>query len=80
MTPERLGQMIRDGESLDVEFKGEEREPLSDSALVETVVCLANRPGGGAVPAFARPGVSVVDAACEGREAHTAGNEERGLV
>jgi len=43
MTPERLQQIIQDGESLDVEFKGEERSPLSDNDLVETVVCLANR-------------------------------------
>jgi len=43
MTPERLQQLIEVGESLDVEFKGEERSPLSDNDLVETVVCLANR-------------------------------------
>jgi ATP-dependent DNA helicase RecG len=43
MTPERLQQIIQDGKSLDVEFKGEERSPLSDNDLVETVVCLANR-------------------------------------
>ena len=43
MTPERLQQLIQVGESLDVEFKGEERSPLSDNDLVETVVCLANR-------------------------------------
>jgi ATP-dependent DNA helicase RecG len=43
MTPERLQQLIEVGESLDVEFKGEERGPLSDNDLVETVVCLANR-------------------------------------
>ncbi|WP_058866867.1 ATP-binding protein [Chloracidobacterium thermophilum] len=43
MTPERLQQLLRAGKSLDVEFKGEERRPLSDDDLVETVVCLANR-------------------------------------
>ncbi|GIV24563.1 MAG: ATPase AAA [Bacteroidia bacterium] len=43
MTPERLQELIAAGESLDVEFKGEERKPLSDDELVETVVCLANR-------------------------------------
>lgn len=43
MTPERLQGLIAAGESLDVEFKGEERKPLSDDDLVEAVVCLANR-------------------------------------
>jgi len=43
MTPEQLQQLIRAGESLDVEFKGEERNPLPDNDLVETVICLANR-------------------------------------
>lgn len=46
MTPDRLRDMIEKGETLSVEFKGEEREPLSDKDLVEAVVCLANRPGG----------------------------------
>ena len=43
MTPERLQELIAAGESLDVEFKGEERAPLSDDDLVEALVCLANR-------------------------------------
>ncbi|WP_018465145.1 ATP-binding protein [Calidithermus timidus] len=43
MTPERLRELIAAGESLDVEFKGEERKPLSDDELIEAVVCLANR-------------------------------------
>lgn len=43
MTIERLRELIAQGESFAVEFKGEERSPLSDSELVETVVCLANR-------------------------------------
>lgn len=34
------------GETYTVEFKGERREPLSDSKLVEVVVCLANGAGG----------------------------------
>lgn len=34
------------GKSFVVEFKGESRQPLSDSALVEAVVCLANGRGG----------------------------------
>lgn len=43
MTPERLQELLQRGESLDVEFKGEERSSLSDDELVEAVVCLANR-------------------------------------
>jgi len=43
MTPERLRELIQAGESLGVEFKGERSQPVSDSELVETVVCLANR-------------------------------------
>ncbi len=44
VTAEDLRRLIAAGETLAVEFKGEEREPLSDNALIETVVCLANRP------------------------------------
>lgn len=43
MTPEALRSLIAGGETLDVEFKGEEKAPLSDGDLVEAVVCLANR-------------------------------------
>ncbi len=43
MTPDALLRLIASGESLDVEFKGEVRSPLSDDSLVETVVCPANR-------------------------------------
>lgn len=45
MTPESLRALIDGGETLDVEFKGEEKRPLSDGDVVDTVVCLANRPG-----------------------------------
>ncbi|HRT97413.1 MAG: ATP-binding protein [Candidatus Bipolaricaulis sp.] len=45
MTPEVLRNLIAGGETLDVEFKGEEKGPLSDRDLVEAVVCLANRHG-----------------------------------
>ena len=45
MTPEALRSLIVGGETLEVEFKGEEARPLSDADLVEAVVCLANRPG-----------------------------------
>ena len=34
------------GESFVVEFKGESHQPLSDNALVEVAVCLANGAGG----------------------------------
>jgi len=43
VTPERLREMIRAGESLDVEFKGEGARIVSDDKLVEAVVCLTNR-------------------------------------
>jgi ATP-dependent DNA helicase RecG len=46
MDAERLRVLIAGGETLDVEFKGEEKEALSDKELVETVVCLANRSKG----------------------------------
>ncbi len=45
MTPEALRSLIAGGETLDVEFKGEEARARSDGDLVEAVVCLANRPG-----------------------------------
>lgn len=43
MTPDRMERLIAAGESLDVEFKGEEGKSLSDDDLVDAVVCLANR-------------------------------------
>lgn len=46
LTESDLRQLIARGEQLDVEFIGEEREPLSDRDLVEAVVCLANGRGG----------------------------------
>jgi ATP-dependent DNA helicase RecG len=45
MTPDALRVLIDAGEALAVEFKSEERAPLSDRDLVEAVVCLANRIG-----------------------------------
>ena len=45
MTEDGLRRLIATGETLDVEFKGEERGPLNDRDLVEAVVCLANRGG-----------------------------------
>ncbi len=46
MTPERLRELIAQGEGLTLEFKGEEKGQLSDNDLVEAVVCMANRPTG----------------------------------
>lgn len=60
MTPDRLVALIAAGESLDVEFKGEETRSLSDNELVEAVVCLANRPGD-------RPGWLLVGVEKDGR-------------
>ena len=45
MTPDRAKKLIAAGETLDVELKGKERTPLSDSELVEAVICLSNRSG-----------------------------------
>jgi ATP-dependent DNA helicase RecG len=45
MNPESLLQLIKEGETMDIEFKGEERNALSDNDLLEAVVCLCNRPG-----------------------------------
>lgn len=45
MTPEQARRLIAQGETLNVEFKGEARQRLDDRDLVEVVVCLANRSG-----------------------------------
>lgn len=60
MTPEALRALIARGESLEVEFKGEASHPVSDADLVETIVCLANRPGD-------RPGWLLVGVEDDGR-------------
>lgn len=46
MDAAELQQLIARGESLTVEFKGEEKAPLNDRELVEAAVCLANAEGG----------------------------------
>lgn len=46
MDSETLADVIAGGETLRVEFKGEERRPLNDSDLVDAVACLANGDGG----------------------------------
>ena len=60
MTESELRSLISAGESFDVEFKGEERRAVSDSDLVEAVVCLANRSGD-------RPGYILVGVEDDGR-------------
>ena len=46
LTEPQVLALVQEGERYDVEFKGEERERLSDGDLVENVVCLANGRGG----------------------------------
>jgi ATP-dependent DNA helicase RecG len=41
-----LDHLVAEGETFEVEFKGESRAVLSDSDIVEAVVCLANGQGG----------------------------------
>lgn len=55
MTPDALRTLIGGGETLGVEFKGEDRTPLADRDLVEAVVCLVNRIG--IAPAYLLIGV-----------------------
>jgi ATP-dependent DNA helicase RecG len=43
---EQVRRLIAGGESLTVEFKSEQREPLSEKDIAEAVVCLANADGG----------------------------------
>ncbi|WP_448605230.1 RNA-binding domain-containing protein [Thermoflexus hugenholtzii] len=43
MSPDRLRQIIQQGENLDVEFKGERQRQLSDDEIVRAVVRMANR-------------------------------------
>jgi len=43
VTPEEVRSLIEQGETLNVEFKGERSGSLNDRDLVEAVVCLANR-------------------------------------
>ncbi|MHB1287428.1 MAG: ATP-binding protein [Leptospirales bacterium] len=45
VTSEEAQTLISQGETLNVEFKGERSKPLNDTDLVEAVVCMANRQG-----------------------------------
>ena len=46
MDTNELHKLIRQGESMTLEFKGEAKAALNDRDLVEAVVCLANAEGG----------------------------------
>jgi len=46
MTEAEVLKLIAGGESMTVEFKGEEKKPLNDTKLIEAVVCMANAEGG----------------------------------
>jgi ATP-dependent DNA helicase RecG len=76
MTPERLRALVVAGESLDVEFKGEERKPLSDDELIEAVVCLANRPSN--TPAWLLIGVEDDGRVTGARPRHESGRTRHG--
>ena len=60
MTPQELRRLIDGGETLAVEFKGEDKAPLNDRELVEAAVCLANR-------ASADPGWLLIGVERDGR-------------
>ncbi|MDW8404669.1 MAG: ATP-binding protein [Chloroflexus sp.] len=74
ITPELIHQLINDGETLDVEFKGEERRLLSDDEIVETVVCLANRSN--STPAWLLIGVEDDGRVTGARPRHEAGHTD----
>lgn len=46
ITPDALAEMLRNGETLAVEFKGEARRQISDKEIYAEVVALANTNGG----------------------------------
>ena len=46
ITEAELRATIAAGETFTVEFKGEERNAINDTTIVENVVCLANGRGG----------------------------------
>jgi ATP-dependent DNA helicase RecG len=60
MTFEQLQQLISGGETMEVEFKGEERASFGDRDLVEAIVCLCNRAG-------SEPGYLIVGVEDDGR-------------
>lgn len=74
IAPELLSRLITGGETLDVEFKGEERRPLSDDEIVEAVVCLANRSAN--TPAWLLIGVEDDGRVTGARPRHEAGQTD----
>lgn len=46
LTKEEIYEKLKQGESLTVEFKEEPAQPISDSDLVEEIICMANAKGG----------------------------------
>ncbi|RHW25906.1 AAA family ATPase [Nocardioides immobilis] len=46
MTPDELAQVIAAGESFTVEFKRGQRSAMSDTDIVDAVICMANGDGG----------------------------------
>lgn len=74
MTSEQVHRLIAAGESLDVEFKGEQRGPCSDDDLVEAVVCLANR--GSDSPAWLLIGVEDDGRVTGARPRHESGQTD----
>jgi len=73
VTPERVREIIAEGESLDVEFKGEEKHALNDGDLVEAVVCLTNRPSD-------EPGYLLVGVEDDGRITGARPRHEAGIT
>ena len=78
MTPEGIEALIEGGETLAVEFKGEEAHPFSDRELVETVVCLANRSDDG--DGWLLVGVEDDGRVSGARPRHEAGRTDPGRV
>lgn len=78
MTEDGLRRLIASGETLDVEFKGEERGPLNDRDLIEAVVCLANR--GGNEPGWLLVGVEDDGRVTGNRPRHGATTDPHRLV
>lgn len=77
MTPEQLRKIIAGGETMAVEFKSERGEVFSDRALVEAVVCLANRSGD---PGWLLVGVEDDGRISGARARHEAGNTDPARV
>lgn len=72
--PQRLRELMAGGETPNVEFKGEEKRPLTDRELVGAVVCLANRAEGS--PAWLLVGVEDDGRITGARPRHEAGRTD----